>query len=205
MVNGKLAIIFDIGGVLVDWNPRYLYRKLLANEAAVERFLAEICTPEWNVKQDSGRSLAEAVDELSAKYPDDAELIRAYYLRWEEMLGGAIEGTVDILRELKQAGYTMAALSNWSAETFPVAQHRFEFLNWFDAVVVSGEVKLIKPDPRIFKLLLAKLQRRAEDCVFIDDATANVTVARQLGFRTIHFHSPAHLRKELRQMGILNQ
>jgi 2-haloacid dehalogenase len=203
MQNRKPAVVFDLGGVLVDWNPRYLYRKLIEDEAAVERFLAEVCTPEWNLKQDAGRPFAEAVEELIVQYPDQHELIRAYHLRWEETVGGPIEGTVEILAELKRAGYMVAALSNWSAETFPVARRRFDFLNWFDVAVISGEVKMVKPDPRIFELLLEKLGRRAEECVYIDDVEANVRAARELGFRAIHFTSPDRLREELKRMEIL--
>lgn len=203
MRNNKLVIVFDLGGVLVDWNPRYLYRQLIEDEAAVEKFLSEVCTPEWNLKQDAGRPFAEAVEELIVQYPDQQELIRAYHLRWEETLGGPIEGTVEILDELRRAGYTVAALSNWSAETFPVARRRFDFLNRFDVTVISGEVKMIKPDPRIFELLLEKLGRRADECVYIDDVEANVSAARRLGFRVIHFRSPAQLREELQQLGIM--
>jgi 2-haloacid dehalogenase len=203
MQNRKPAVVFDLGGVLVDWNPRYLYRKLIEDEAAVERFLAEVCTPEWNLKQDAGRPFAEAVEELIVQYPDQHELIRAYHLRWEETVGGPIEGTVEILAELKRAGYMVAALSNWSAETFPVARRRFDFLNWFDVAVISGEVKMVKPDPRIFELLLERLGRRAEECVYIDDVEANVRAARELGFRAIHFTSPDRLREELKRMEIL--
>jgi 2-haloacid dehalogenase len=203
MQNRKPAVVFDLGGVLVDWNPRYLYRKLIEDEAAVEKFLAEVCTPEWNLKQDAGRPFAEAVEELIVQYPDQQELIRAYHLRWEETIGGPIAGTVEILAELKRAGYTTAALSNWSAETFPVARQKFDFLNWFDVAVISGEVKMIKPDPRIFELLLERLGRRAEECIYIDDVEANVRAAHELGFRAIHFTSPDQLREELRRMEIL--
>jgi 2-haloacid dehalogenase len=203
MENAKPAVVFDLGGVLVDWNPRYLYRKLIEDEAAVEKFLAEVCTPEWNLRQDAGRPFAEAVEELIVQYPDQHELIRAYHLRWEETIGGPIAGTVEILAELKRAGYTVAALSNWSAETFPVARQKFDFLNWFDVAVISGEVKMVKPDPRIFELLLEKLGRRAEECVYIDDVEANVRAARELGFRAIHFTSPDQLREELERMEIL--
>jgi 2-haloacid dehalogenase len=203
MQNRKPAVVFDLGGVLVDWNPRYLYRKLVEDEEAVEKFLAEVCTPEWNLKQDAGRPFAEAVEELIVQYPDQHELIRAYHLRWEETIGGPIAGTVEILAELKRAGYMVAALSNWSAETFPVARRRFDFLNWFDVTVISGEVKMVKPDPRIFELLLERLGRRAEECVYIDDVEANVRAARELGFRAIHFTSPDRLREELKRMEIL--
>lgn len=201
--NDKPAIVFDLGGVLIDWNPRYLYRKLINDEAEVESFLSKICTPEWNVKQDAGRPFAEAVEELIAQFPDKSDLISAYHLRWEETLGDAIEGTVEILSDLKRSDYQVAALTNWSAETFPVAERRFDFLKWFELIVVSGAEKLIKPDPRIFELLLARLGRRAEQCIYIDDVLHNVSAAARLGFHAIHFQSPKQLREELSRLEII--
>jgi 2-haloacid dehalogenase len=195
------AIIFDLGGVLIDWNPRHLYRKLFADEAAMEKFLSEICTPHWNEQQDAGRSFAEAVELLSGQHPQHAELISAFWLRWPEMIGGAIEPTVEVMKELKAAGHPLYALSNWSAETFPLARPKFEFFDWFDEIVISGEVKLIKPDPRIFELLLNRISRRASDCVYIDDSAVNVAAAQALGFQTIHFTTGARLREELRRTG----
>jgi 2-haloacid dehalogenase len=197
----KPAIIFDLGGVLIDWNPRYLYRKLFSgNEDAMERFLAEVCTPEWNHKQDAGRPFAEATEELLHKHPDLETPIRAWFGRYPEMLAGAIEPAVAALSELKKGGYPLFALSNWSAETFPYALERFEFLEWFKDIMISGAVKLAKPDPRIFELLLKRIERNAEECVYIDDTEINVTAARQLGFRAIHFQSADSLRDELVHM-----
>jgi 2-haloacid dehalogenase len=205
LVNSKSAIIFDLGGVLIDWNPRYLYRRLFrGDETAVEKFLTEICSPEWNAKQDAGRPFSEAIEELFTRYPEQEALILAWVDYWPEMMGGAIELTVEILAELKERGYPLFALSNWSAETFPHARERFEFLSWFDTVVVSGEVKLVKPDRRIFELLLEKIGWQASQCVFIDDAEKNVSVARQLGFQTIHFQSAELLRSELCRLGLLS-
>lgn len=199
------AIVFDFGGVLIDWNPRYLYRKLFRDEPeAVERFLTEIGFVEWNALQDKGRPFSEAVAELSEKFPHYSDLIKAYDERWEESVTGAIEGTVDILRELKEAGYPLYGLSNWSAETFRRIRHQYPFMDWFEEIVISGEVKLIKPDPLIYKLLLERIKRSAEECLFIDDSEANVTTANQLGFQTIRFESPEQLSKELRRLGILS-
>jgi 2-haloacid dehalogenase len=192
------AIIFDFGGVLLDWNPRYLYRKLFENDNdAVERFLDEIGFVEWNTEQDRGRLFAVAVDELCKRFPHHAHLIRAFDERWGESIAGPIVGTVEILGELKQAGFPLYALSNWSAETFYRIRHEHPFLDWFDAILISGEVKLIKPDPRIYALLLEKIGRKAEECVFIDDSRANIAAADQLGFETILFESPEQLRNEL--------
>ena len=198
------AIVFDFGGVLIDWNPRYLYQKLFADDPeAMEQFLAEIGFNEWNLEQDRGRAFAVAVSELSTRFPHYADFIRAYDERWEESIGGAIEPTVALLRALKQAGYALFGLSNWSAETFPRIRRQYPFFDWFDAIVLSGEVRLIKPDPLIFKLLLEKIGRAADDCLYIDDSPANVDVARQLGFQTIHFTSPEQLASELIGRGLL--
>jgi 2-haloacid dehalogenase len=198
------AIVFDLGGVLMDWNPRYLYRKLLNNDVeAVDRFLTRIGFTEWNEEQDRGRPFVEAVAELCGKFPDDADLIRAYDQRYEESLAGPIQPTVNILHTLKQAGYPLCALSNWPAEKFDLVRPKYEFLGWFDEIVVSGAVKLLKPDPRIFAVLLDRIGRRAEECVFIDDSPANIVTANQLGFKTIQYESPEQLEAGLHQLGLL--
>ena len=203
-MNSKQSIVFDLGGVLIDWNPRHLYRKMFnGDEEAMERFLAEICTPEWNARQDEGRPFAAATEELITRHPEQAGLIRAFFDRWPEMVAGAIEQTVEILTELKGAGRALYALSNWSAETFPHARKRFEFLGWFDCAVISGEIGLVKPNREVFDFLLEKTGRRAEECVFIDDSLANVAAARELGFDAIHFRSPRRLRDELMSRGIM--
>jgi 2-haloacid dehalogenase len=204
MMNSKKAVVFDLGGVLIDWNPRHLYRKMFnGDEEAMERFLSEICTSEWNARQDEGRPFAEATEELVARHPEQAEFIRAFFDRWPEMLGGAIEQTVEILDELKRTGYEIYALSNWSAETFPHARKRFQFFDWFELTVISGQVGLVKPNRKMFDFLLAQTGRRAEECVFIDDSTTNVIAARSFGFDAIHFCSPQQLRNELMNRGIL--
>lgn len=200
------AIVFDFGGVLLDWNPRYLYRKLFDDDhEAVERFLNEIGFSEWNLKQDEGRPFAAAVAELSERFPQHADLIRAYDERWEESMGGEIQPTVEILYALKRAGHALYGLSNWSAETFRRIRHKYAFLEVFDAIVLSGEAKVAKPDPRIYALLLDKINRPAEECLFIDDSEANVSAARRLGFRTIRFESPEQLGSELRRLGLLKR
>lgn len=198
------TIVFDFGGVLIDWNPRYLYYKLFDDDReAAERFLDEIGFVEWNTEQDRGRPFAVAVRELTERFPHRADLIRAYDERWEESIGGAIEPTVKILGELKQAGYALYGLSNWSAETFPRIRHQHPFFDWFDDILLSGDVQLVKPDPRIFRLLLEKIKRAAEDCLYIDDSEANIAVADRLGFKTIWFKSPAQLEGELIARGLL--
>ena len=196
-------IVFDLGGVLIDWNPKHLYRKLIDDEDEIDTFLTEVCSPEWNIKQDAGRALAEATAERVALFPDKRSLIEAFYDRWEEMLGGEISDTVEILRELKGSGETLYALTNWSGETFPIALRRFDFLHWFEGTVVSGVEKLAKPDPAIFNLLLNRYELQAEDCLFIDDSKTNIEAATKIGFNTHHFTSANELRKYLSQGNLL--
>jgi 2-haloacid dehalogenase len=191
------AAVFDLGGVLIDWDPRYLYRKLLADEAAVEEFLATVCTPEWNAEQDRGRPFAEGVAELVERHPVHAAAITAYHERWPEMLGGAVDDTVEVLAELRAAGVPVYALTNWSAETFGVARERFEFLEWFDGVLVSGEERMIKPDPAIFRLLLDRFGLDPEATFYVDDSEQNVAAADRLGFDAVRFTTPAQLRRDL--------
>jgi len=191
------TVIFDLGNVLIPWDPRFLYRKLLPDDRAVEDFLAEVCTAEWNLRLDEGRPWGEAVDELVARFPDRAPLIRAYDTRWEEMLGEPIVDTVVLLEELAAAGTPLYALTNWSAVKFGIARERFPFLRHFRDIVVSGEVRLVKPDPRIFKVLLDKHGLAADQCLFIDDSRKNVEAAAALGMHVIHYRSPAELRHVL--------
>ena len=200
----RSVVVFDLGGVLIEWNPRNLYRKLFNGDvAAMEMFLTEICTPDWNERQDAGRPFKDAEDELILRHPDKARLIRAWCARFDEMIPGAIDGTVRVLEELKKRGVPLYALSNWSAETFPSQRKRFAFLQHFLGILVSGEEGVIKPDPRIFRLLLERYGLRAEDAVFIDDDPGNAHAARALGIHGIHFQSPDTLEKELGALGLL--
>lgn len=198
------AVIFDLGGVLIDWNPRHLYRGLFeGDEAAMERFLAEVTTQAWNAEQDAGRSWQDAVDLLVAEHPDRRDLIVAYRERWTEMLAGPIAGTVEVLADLRRAGVRLAAVTNWSAETFPVARRRYPFLGWFETIVVSGEEGIVKPDPGIFRLVLERTGWRAGETVFVDDSPANVAAAAALGFEAVRFRDPGTLRAELEALGLL--
>jgi 2-haloacid dehalogenase len=191
------AVVFDLGGVLIDWDPRHLYRKLLADEAAVEEFLATVCTPEWNAELDRGRPFAEGVVELVERHPEHAAAIAAYHERWPEMVAGDIPGTVEVLAELRAAGVPLYALTNWSAETFAITRGRFAFLEWFDGLLVSGEERVTKPDPAIFQLLLDRFGLDPTATVFVDDSEANVAAARRLGFDAIRFTGHEELRREL--------
>ena len=196
------AVIFDFGGVLVDWSPHNLYRHYFDQPQEIDRFLKEINFAEWNAQQDKGHPFTQAVVEHSTKFPQHAKLIHAYHERWEDSIVGPIEGTVQVLQKLKQRGYPLYGLSNWSAETFPLIRNKYKFFDLFDYILISGEVKMIKPEPGIFDLLLNRIGFQACDCVFIDDSEANIKVAIKLGFDTIRFHSPTQLMSELAQRNI---
>jgi 2-haloacid dehalogenase len=198
------AVIFDFGNVLIEWDPRRVYRRYFQNEEqAMERFLQEVSFMEWNAQQDKGRSFQEGVAVLSEQFPHYSDLIQAYYDNWKESIGDALPNTVDILERLKKAGYAVYGLSNWSAETFPHVRHRHDFFNLLDDMVISGEVGSIKPEPLIFEILLEKIGRPAYECLFIDDSLANIQQAKKMGFATIHFLSPGQLEKELKNFGLL--
>lgn len=198
------TIIFDLGGVLIDWNPRYMYSTVFDNEEKMNWFFANVCTSDWNEMQDAGRSLQEATDELVVLYPDYEKEVRAYYERWEEMLRGPIHETVEILHSLKATGkYKLYALTNWSAETFPVALQRYDFLKWFDGIVMSGEERTRKPFPEIYQTLLDRFNVNAGKAIFIDDSLRNISGAEAVGIKGIHFHSPQQLAQDLRKEGLL--
>jgi 2-haloacid dehalogenase len=197
------TVVFDLGAVLIDWDPRHLYRTLFSDEDAMEEFLNTVCTPEWNAEQDRGRTTAEATATLIAEHPEHAELIEAFYGRWDEMVGEPITGTVEVAAELKRAGLRLLALSNWSAETFPRARHRLTFLDDFDAVLLSGHVGLIKPDPAIYHLLIERHGVDPANAIFVDDSLKNVEAAARVGFDAIHFQTPEQLREELTKRGLL--
>lgn len=197
-------IIFDLGGVLIDWNPRYLYRKIFSSTEEMEYFLTHIATSEWNAEQDAGRSLQEGTAWLVKRFPEYEQAIRAYYDRWEEMLAGEIKGTVDIFYQLKaQSTYRFFALTNWSAETFLVAKRRFGFLQDFDGILVSGEEKIRKPFVEIYERLIQRFQLNPSKSLFIDDVPENIEGARKAGLQTILFVSPDLLAQQLKQLGIL--
>ncbi len=197
------AVVFDLGGVLIDWNPRYLYRRLFDDAEAMERFLSEVTTPEWNLRQDEGRPWADAVESLASEHPDQRDLIAAYRDRWVETLGDPIPGTTSVLDEVRRAGIAVYALSNWSSETFPLARPRFPFLAWFDGILLSGEVGIVKPDARIFEILLERFGLQAAASLFIDDSPANVVAAARLGLHALRFEDADTLRDDLVRAGVL--
>jgi 2-haloacid dehalogenase len=197
------TVVFDLGGVLVDWNPRHLYRKIfVGDEPAMEAFLADVCNTAWNEKQDRGRPWAEAVAEAIALHPAHASSIRAYRERWDEMLNGALEETVQVLDELHRGGVRLLALTNWSAETFHVAQERFGFLAKFEGVLVSGQEGLMKPEPEIFQLLIRRYGLTPSRTLFIDDVSKNVDAATEQGLRAVQFIGAQQLRNDLKQFGL---
>ena len=197
------AILFDFGNVLLEWNPRRVYRRYFPDEEAMEQFLHEVNFMEWNAQLDKGRSFSEGVAVLSRQFPHHSDLIQAYHDNWEESIGDYLEGTVAIMKRLKQAGYALYGLSNWSAETFPIVRDRYDFFRLLDDIVISGEVGSIKPEPDIFKIMLERIGKPAQQCLFIDDSLANIEQARRMGFGTIHFQSPEELEKDLYKMQLL--
>lgn len=198
------TLIWDLGGVLIDWNPEYVYRRIFDDEAQMRWFFENICTHDWNVEQDAGRPLAEATEELVAKHPEWEAEIRAYYGRWEEMLGGPISESVALLDRLRKQGrHRLLALTNWSAETFPVARERYEFLQWFEGIVVSGEEKTRKPFPRMYRILLERYGVEPRRALFIDDSLPNVEGARAVGLQAVQFRSSEELEELLLSWGVL--
>jgi 2-haloacid dehalogenase len=197
------AIIFDLGGVLLDWNPKYLYAKLLEDEAAVDVFLEEIGFPAWNLALDAGGRWEQAVDELVSRFPHRKELIEASHHRWHEMLPHEIPGTVAVLERLFEAGMPLYAITNYSSQKFAETRERFPFLSRFRDVVVSGDERLLKPEAAIFRLCLDRNGLVAADCLFIDDSARNVEGARAVGIDAILFASPEQLERDLAARGLL--
>lgn len=197
------TLIFDLGNVLITWDPKRVFRTIFKTEAEVDKFLAEICTMDWNEQQDAGRSIAEGNRILIEKYPEYQTEIEAYYGRWPEMLGGAIKGTVAILETLKAVRkYRLYALTNWSAETFPEALKRYEFLQYFKEILVSGKEGIKKPNPAIYELALSRFGIDPSTAIFIDDSARNVAAAEAIGIQSIHFKSAEQLQQDLTQLGI---
>ena len=196
------TVIFDLGGVLIDWNPRYLFRKLFDDEAAMEHFLATVCTPEWHLQHDAGKRFEETRGTLKQRYPEHAALIDAFGDRHDEMFAGPIAGTVALLERLAAANVPLFAITNFPSQTYPVARRRFAFLSLFRDVAVSGDERVLKPDPALFRILLRRNDIAPSQAVFIDDSVRNVEAANALGLHAIHFTSPEALERELTSIGI---
>lgn len=198
------AIIFDFGNVLLEWNPRFVYERYFPNDLeGMERFLQEVDFMEWNALQDKGRPFEEGVALLSEQFPHYSHLIQAYHDHWIDSVGKPIAGTISILKELKQAGYPVYGLSNWSAETFPHMLEKYDFFDLLDGLVISGDVGHVKPSPEIFQIMLDKIGRPAHECLFIDDALPNIHQAQKLGLATILFQSPEQLEATLHDLHVL--
>jgi len=196
------TVVFDLGGVLLDWDPRHLYRKLIDDPDELADFLARICTSEWHHAHDLGVPILESCQELAREHPGHAELIMAWAERGEEMIAGQLDGTVEVLADLSRAGVRCLALSNMEAETFPLRRERFAFMRYFDGCVISGLEGVAKPDPAIVKLLLTRYQLDPARTAFIDDKPDNITMAKQAGLKAIRFADPGHLRGDLRALGL---
>lgn len=190
-------IIFDFGGVLLDWNPRYLYRTFFRNEKEMEYFLANICTNEWNAEQDRGRPFSEGIKLLQSQHPEYKEAIQLFGDKWEDMLKGEILDGVKLLQEFKGQNYRIWGLTNWSAETIQIAYRKYDLFKLFDGIVVSGEEKLIKPDKRIYQVLLDRYKLNPEESVFIDDTPANIKTAQEMGFYAVLFDNIINVREQL--------
>jgi 2-haloacid dehalogenase len=198
------TIIFDLGAVLIDWNPNYMYRTIFTDEEEMAHFLANVTTSDWNEEQDAGRTLQEGTEILVKQFPEQEDNIRAFYGRWDEMLGDPFWDTVEIFKQLKDSGkYKIYALTNWSAETFPVALERYDFLNWFDGIVVSGAEKMRKPTPEFYHVLLNRYDVKPDKALFIDDNYRNILAAEKLGIKSIHFTSAVALKEKLVELAVI--
>lgn len=198
-MSGVKNIVFDFGGVLVDWNPRYLYYPYFGDEQKAEWFLKNVCNYAWNIQMDGGKPFAEGIAEKVAEFAEWEEAIRIYHTRWVEMISGQVEGTASLLRRLKDAGYRIYGLTNWSMETYPLIRDRYEVFSWFDGIVVSGEEHLLKPDAAIYRCLFERYGLSPEESVFLDDNADNVMASEALGMAAIRFESAAQAEQELRQ------
>ena len=198
-----MNIVFDLGAVLIEWDPRHLYRKVFDDEAKMEWFLTNVCHNDWNLAQDRGRSFDEAVAEVISRHPDWEREIKLYRDRWVEMVPGDIPGTVQILEELHAKGAPLYAITNWNGDTFRVTKGRFKFLSLFRDIVVSGDEKMVKPEPDIFHLLATRNNIKLSDSIFIDDSAKNIKGAEAMGMQTHHFTTPEGLRADLKRRNLL--
>jgi 2-haloacid dehalogenase len=203
VTSGKIhAGVFDLGGVLIDWNPRHLYRHLFADPGEMEDFLARVCTDDWHREHDLGADIRQSCQRLASQHPQHRDMIMAWADRGEEMAAGQFDQSVDVLRTLKAAGFRCYALSNMEREVFAIRSARFDFMKWFDGHVISGFEGVAKPDHRIYEVLLARYDLAPEATVFIDDSKRNVEAARDLGFNVVHYTSAEQLKRELRALGV---
>jgi 2-haloacid dehalogenase len=197
------TVVFDFGGVLIDWDRRYLYKKVFEDEEEMEWFLRNVCSDGWNNLQDEGIPFSESIPELQMEFPEYCDKIAMYESRWSEMVGGEISGSVEILREIQAKNFLVYGLTNWGADTFPIVLKQFEFLRNLDGIVVSGDEKKVKPYPEIYQILIDRYQIKPESCIFIDDNYVNIESAKKIGFKAIQFVSPKSLREHLMLLKVL--
>jgi 2-haloacid dehalogenase len=198
------TVIWDLGGVLIAWNPEYLYSRIFRSEYAMKYFLTNICTSDWNEEQDGGRSFQDGTELLINQFPEYTQEIRAFYGRWQEMLGGEIRTSVEILDNMKRYGnISLYALTNWSAESFPIALQLYDFLHWFNGILVSGAEGIKKPDPEIYELILTRYQLDRSTVLFIDDNLRNIKAARASGIESIHYTDSESLMRSLIEYGVI--
>ena len=203
MLSAKIsAVVFDLGGVLIDWNPRHLYRRLFADPGEMEDFLGRVCTDDWHREHDLGADIRLSCEQLASQHVQYRDMIMAWADRGEEMAAGQFDQTVSVLRTLKAAGLRCYALSNMEREVFAIRSARFPFMRWFDGQVISGFEGVAKPDRRIFEVLLTRYDLDPAAAVFVDDSTRNVEAARDLGFNAVHYTSADQLKLELRALGL---
>jgi 2-haloacid dehalogenase len=203
-MNSKFdTVVFDFGGVLIDWNARYLYRKVFEDEQEMEWFLNHVCTVEWNMLQDKGFQFSETIPRLQKQYPEYSDQIKMYQSRWPEMVGGEISESIKILQEIQAKSIPVYGLTNWGSETFPIVFEQFEFLRRLKGIVVSGNEKMVKPDRGLFQILISRFALNPVSCIFIDDNINNIESAKEIGFKTIHFVSPENLRNDLQLLNVL--
>ena len=192
-----MKFLFDLGGVFFDWNPKYFFRDVFKSKEELNFFLNNVCTNEWNIKQDAGRSIAEAEDELIIKFPSYAKKIKLYYLSHRKMIKQVYQDSVEILQKLKEKNISCYALSNWAAETFEGMTEDYLFLKKFDGIIISGQEKKIKPFDDIYIIAINRFELTPKDTVFIDDNIENIKTAIRLGFKTIHLVDPYQIKNEI--------
>jgi len=194
-----MKFLFDLGGVFFDWDPKYFFENIFSDSANLEHFLSSVCNDEWNIQQDAGRTIKEAEEELIPKFPQYKEQIKLYYPNHRRMIKEVFSESIDILSELKERNYSSYVLSNWSAETFVGMTDDYPFLKHFDGLLISGEVKLIKPNPRIYELAMLRFNLVSKKTVFIDDKIENIRIAEKLGFNIIHLVNPKDIGKKVKE------
>ena len=192
-----MKFLFDLGGVFFDWNPKYFFKSIFSSNEELNYFLTHVCNNEWNIKQDAGKLIKDAENDLINKFPQYSKEIKMYYSNHRKMIKGTFKSSIDQFLELKTRDYLCYVLSNWSAETFKGMEEDYPFLQSFDGIIISGEVKLAKPDKLIFELAISRFNLEPEETIFIDDNLDNIQTAKSLNFKTIHLINPNRIKEEI--------